>query len=168
MFRNDQTYTGTVTGGTFFQSAAKGTPGYQVNIESEHGDISYVIWLTQKNRDRITRDFETLGIDASRMGSRAFIEHELPGLIAGRPIAFHTRSEEYNNKTSMKVAWIGKPKAASETELLADVASFFAEQKAPTETTQEQDGGSFDDDEIPFSFFIGLLGLPAMWLGFQG
>ncbi len=40
-----------------------GTLGYEVMLECPDGSTSFVIWLTQKNRDCARRYFEVLGID---------------------------------------------------------------------------------------------------------
>jgi len=126
----DAKYNGKVTDGSHIYVTQTGTLGYQVMLEWEDGDTYFVIWLTEKNRARASKYFEILGVNAEKLKSQAYLEYQLALDIAGKEVSFGTRTEEYNGKTTIKVAWIGKK---FDPNLVRGAASFF--------------GG---DDDIPF------------------
>ena len=57
----DTKYNGVVAPGSQLYETQTGTLGYQVMLECPDGPTSFVIWLTQKNRERARRYFEALG-----------------------------------------------------------------------------------------------------------
>jgi len=123
--RADRRYTGRVVEGSLYQSNNKKTPGFQLLIDCEDGTAEYTIWLTEKNKDRARRDFDTLGVTAQMLTSRNGWTFEIPGAVAGREVQFGTVIEEYGGEPRVKVSWIGKPGAANAEELAASVASLF-------------------------------------------
>ena len=99
-----------------------GTLGYQVMLECADGSTSFVIWLTQKNRERARRYFEALGVDPELLKDSGYIEYQLGLDIEGREVSFGTKDEEYNGRHSVKVVWIGK---RSDPNLSRSAARFF-------------------------------------------
>ena len=118
----DTKYNGTVAPGSQLYETQTGTLGYQVMLECPDGSTSFVIWLTQKNRERARRYFEVLGIDPDRLKDSGYIEYQLGLDIEGREVSFGTKEEEYNGRHSVKVVWIGKP---SDPNLSRSAARFF-------------------------------------------
>jgi hypothetical protein len=149
--RANKKYTGTVTGGAFFESSMNLTPGYQVFLECEDGDTDYVIWLTEKNRKKVARDFKVLGADMSRMKEPQYLQYELSGVITGKNVTFEARDEEWRGEVKTKVAWIGRVSAASEEEIIGSVSAFFAQQQTLGTVRDPVDNGpAIDDEDIPF------------------
>ena len=128
----DAKYNGTVGPGSALYETQTGTLGYQVMLECADGATSFVIWLTQKNRDRARKFLEILGVDPERLKDSGYIEYQLGLDIEGREVSFGTKEEEYNGRRSVKVVWIGKK---SDPNLSRSAARFF--------------GGAVNDDEFP-------------------
>ncbi len=128
----DAKYNGTVAPGSALYETQTGTLGYQVMLECADGSTSFVIWLTQKNRERARKYFEVLGIDRDLLKDPGYIEFQLGMDIEGREVSFGTKDEEYQGKHSVKVVWIGK---RSDPNLSRSAARFF--------------GSTTTDSEIP-------------------
>ena len=131
-------YNGVVAPGSQLYETQTGTLGYQVMLECDDGPTSFVIWLTQKNRDRARRYFEVLGVDPDLLKDSGYIEYQLGLDIEGREVSFGTKDEEYNGKHSVKVVWIGK---RSDPNLSRSAARFFG--------AAATDGG-ITGEETPF------------------
>ena len=134
----DARYNGIVAPGSQLYETQTGTLGYQVMLECADGSTSFVIWLTQKNRERAKKYFEVLGVDPARLKDPGYIEYQLGLDIEGREVSFGTRDEEYNGKHSVKVVWIGK---RSDPNLSRSAARFFG--------ATATDGG-IPGEEAPF------------------
>lgn len=152
--RADEKYLGTVTGGRLIESA-KGTPGLQFDIEEQAtGDpISHTIWLSKKSQEYAERDLDALGITAAHRKDPSFWSYKVDEHLRGQSIAYGTKSEEYKGKTSIRVAWIGKPRAsdtpAGERGLATAAASLFGGE-APEVKPDTQGRNLITDDDIPF------------------
>jgi len=99
----DAKYNGVVGPGSALYETQTGTLGYQVMLECADGSTSFVIWLTQKNRDRARKFLEILGVDPERLKDSGYIEYQLGLDIEGREVSFGTKEEEYNGRRSVKV-----------------------------------------------------------------
>jgi hypothetical protein len=122
MIKADSRYNGTVAPGSQLYETQTGTLGYQVMLECPEGSTSFVIWLTDKNRERAKKYFEILGVDAEALKDPGYIEYQLGLDIEGREVSFGTKDEEYNGRHSVKVVWIGKK---SMPDLSRSAAQFF-------------------------------------------
>ncbi len=136
--RANTKYNGTVATGSQLYETQNGTLGYQVMLECADGAASFVIWLTQKNRERAHRYFEVLGIDPELLKDSSYIEYQLGLDIEGRELSFGTKEEEYNGRRSVKVVWIGR---RSDPNLPRSAARFFG--------ATATDGG-IPGEEAPF------------------
>ncbi len=134
----DTKYNGVVAPGSQLHETQTGTLGYQVMLECPDGSASFVIWLTQKNRERARRYFEVLGVDPQLLKDPGFIEYQLGLDIEGRELSFGTKYEEYNGRHNVKVVWIGK---RSDPNLSRTAARFFGGTGGDGETA---------DDATPF------------------
>ena len=138
-FHPDQRYTGTVARGALIESA-KGTPGFEIQMECDEGVMFHTIWITPKTKEYALKDFAVLDVTESQLANASFLANELPLMVVGKPISFGTKEEEYKGVSKVKCAWIGKPKAPASSSLEKSVAMMF--------------GGSADDadpeEEIPF------------------
>ncbi len=130
--KTDAKYNGIVAPGSQLYETQTGTLGYQVMLECEDGPTYFVIWLTQKNRDRARRYFEVLGIDPELLKDPGYLEYQLGLDIEGREVSFGTKDDDYNGKHNVKVVWIGK---RSDPNLSRSAARFF--------------GATTGDGEIP-------------------
>jgi len=130
----DTKYNGVVAPGSALYETQTGTLGYQVMLECPDGSTSFVIWLTQKNRERARRYFEALGIDPELLKDSGYIEYQLGLDIEGREVSFGTKEEEYNGRRSVKVVWIGK---RSDPNLSRSAARFFGATGGDAETAGE-------------------------------
>ena len=84
----DARYNGIVAPGSQLYETQTGTLGYQVMLECADGSTSFVIWLTQKNRERAKKHFEVLGVDPARLKDPGYIEYQLGLDIEGREVSF--------------------------------------------------------------------------------
>lgn len=123
----DTKYNGIVAPGSQLYETQTGTLGYQVMLECEDGPTSFVIWLTQKNRERARRYFEVLGVDPALLKDSGYIEYQLGLDIEGRELSFGTKEEEYNGRRNVKVMWIGK---RTDPNLSRSAARFFGGSEA--------------------------------------
>jgi hypothetical protein len=130
----DTKYNGTVAPGSQLYETQTGTLGYQVMLECPDGSTSFVIWLTQKNRERARRYFEALGVDPELLKDSGYIEYQLGLDIEGRELSFGTKDEEYNGRHSVKVVRIGK---RSDPNLSRSAARFFGCTTGDGETAGE-------------------------------
>lgn len=131
----DMKYLGAVAPGSELIESNSGTLGYQVMIECEDGNTSYMIWLTAKNRARALKDFDILGVPEAKLADERYVQDKLATDIAGKRIKFGTANDEYNGKTRVKVSWISRPGADGNAPRA--MASFFG-------------GTPVSDDDIPF------------------
>jgi len=122
MIKADCKYNGTVAPGSQLYETQTGTLGYQVMLECPEGSTSFVIWLTDKNRERARKYFEILGVDSAMLKDPGYIEYQLGLDIEGREVSFGTKDEEYNGKHSVKVVWIGRK---SDPNLSRSAARYF-------------------------------------------
>lgn len=143
--RADQTYNGTVTGGSWTRSA-NGNLGFQIALTCPDGDAGFTIWLTKNTKDMAKRNFQVLGLSEAQMRDKAFLNYQLPTHIHGREISFTTFNDEYQGKTRVKVKSIGFP-VKSVDEAPAEAASFFG---AGTNGGQETGEFQATDDDVPF------------------
>ena len=121
--RADIIYQGKVGEGSYpCQSQKKGTSGYVVMLECDDGNTEFTIWLTPKNKENAKMYFEILGVDFEKMKSATYIAMQLAHDIAGKDIAFQTKSETWNDKTRVKVDRLMLP---SQGDPAKDVAAFF-------------------------------------------
>ena len=118
----DARYNGTVAPGSQLYETQGGTLGYQVMLDCADGSASFVIWLTEKNRERARKYFEALGVDAAMLKDPGYLEYRLGLDIEGREVSFGTKEEEYNGRKSVKVVWIGRK---SDPNLSRSAARFF-------------------------------------------
>ena len=122
MIKADCRYIGTVAPGSALYETQTGKLGYQVMLECPEGPTSFVIWLTDKSRDRAKRYFEVLGVNPEKLRDSSYIEYQLGLDIEGREVSFGTRDEEYNGKSSVRVVWIGRK---SDPNLSRSAARYF-------------------------------------------
>ena len=122
MIKPDCRYNGTVAPGSQLYETQTGTLGYQVMLECMEGATSFVIWLTDKNRERARKYFEILGVGEAMLRDPGYIEYQLGLDIEGREVSFGTKDEEYNGKHNVKVVWIGRK---SDPNLSRCAARFF-------------------------------------------
>ena len=100
-------YHGTVGSGSELIQSQSGTLGYQVQLECEDGDTSYVIWLTPKNKERAEKVFvQALGRTVEQLHNGTYIELQLAIDITGREVTFVTTEEEYKGKSTVKVSFL--------------------------------------------------------------
>ncbi len=131
-------YHGTVGHGSELIQSQSGTLGYQVNLECEDGETSYVIWLTPKTKQNAEKAFtEALGVPKEKLLNGNYIELQLGLDIAGREVTFVCQEEEYKGKSKIKVAWLFKRSAAGAGSPAKAAAAFFS-------------GTEITDDDIPF------------------
>jgi len=134
-------YTGRVTRAKLTESQ-KGTPGFEILIECEEGAMTHTIWITAKNIDRAVKDFAVFDVSEEMLDSETFLRDVLPEKIIGKLVTFGTKEETYQDKTSIKCAWINKGRDASES-LEASVAGIFRAAK-------KAENADFEDGDIPF------------------
>ena len=143
----DTKYAGTVASGSQLFETQTGTLGYQVMLECADGATSFVIWLTDKNRERADKYFRILGVDPQRLKDPGYIEHQLGLDIDGKEISFGTKEETYNGRISVKVSWIGKK---SDPNLSRGAARFFGGNPGDKEDGNPPGASGITDDDIPF------------------
>jgi hypothetical protein len=122
MIKADCRYNAIVGPGSQLYETQTGTLGYQVMLDCQEGSTSFVIWLTDKNRERARKYFEILGVAPEMLKDPSYIEYQLGLDIEGREVSFGTKDEEYNSKHSVKVVWIGRK---TDPNLSRSAAQYF-------------------------------------------
>lgn len=141
----DHKYHGKVASGSEIMESQSGSLGYQVMLECEDGQASYIIWLTPKNRDNAAKVFtEALGVPVEKLQNSTYIENQLGIDITGREVTFVTEEETYKGKTRIKVAWLFKRSAISGGNPAKAVAGFFSRPSGGQASFEA------DDNDIPF------------------
>jgi len=105
--------------------SAKGTPGFELQMECDEGVMFHTIWITPKTKEYAIKDFAVLDVSESQLANASFLANELPLMVVGKPISFGTKKEEYKGVSKVKCAWIGKPKAPASASLEKSVAMMF-------------------------------------------
>lgn len=141
--RADEKYNGTVDVGSELVESQNGTLGYRVNLECEDGRTFFTIWITEKNREHAEKNFAALGVSMEKLRTPGYIDQQLGQDIVDRAVTFGTKEEEYNGKTRVKVAWIGRQSAAVDGGKAATVTAFFGGAPVALSTP-------ITDDDIPF------------------
>lgn len=154
MIRDGERYNGEVSACSgLFQSPTKGTVGFAFSVRpnGEDKELPYIIWLKpeEKSIKRAKDEFSILGITTDHLASASYMEHRAPEAIMGRPVSFTAKAEEFEGRTTMKAAFLGRQRSQS---LASEVAAMFGGE--PTERSSEQpndEPSPFDDEEpIPF------------------
>lgn len=136
----DQKYQGVVGSGSALFEAKTGSIGFQLQIESEDGNTDFVIWLSEKNKERALKYFDILGVPADKLKDPNYLEFGLAQEIEGHKITFGTKEETYQGKSKVKVAWIGK---ASNGNVSRTAANLFG-------GNVPEPASGITDDDIPF------------------
>jgi hypothetical protein len=140
----DMKYNGKIAEGSYFYYSSQGSLALNIRLECEDGTISFPLWLTEKNKERAVKTLTSLGADPAKLGNQNYLDNELPGVITGKEVSFGTKEETYNDKTTIKVSWIGK---ATDPNVVRGAASFFGGGGAPTAKDRADE---ITDDDIPF------------------
>jgi hypothetical protein len=146
VLKDNLKYNGHVGSGSQLYETQTGTLGYQVMLECSDGSTSFVIWLTDKNKERAKKYFAILGVDEDKLKDPHYIEYQLGLDIDGREISFGTKEDEYNGNRTIKVSWIGKK---SDPNLARGAAKFFGSTNTDT-SSPVGDIPVIDDSDIPF------------------
>jgi hypothetical protein len=142
----DMKYEGKVTSGSYLSYSANGNLAFHICLECMDGNTSFTLWLTDKNKAKAIKTLEMLGADTSKLGSQNYIDYELANVITGKEVSFGTREETYQDKTSIKVSWIGKK---TDPNLSRGAATFFGGSSAGEQLCKEQ-SNFIEDNDIPF------------------
>lgn len=145
--KSDTKYAGTVRSGSSLIETQTGSLGFQVMLACSDGETSFTIWLTEKNIARARKVFtDSLGIPAEKLRNGPYVQNQLATDITGREVSFGTKTEEYNGKKSIKVAWLGKKSASASGESLGSAAArLFA-------GGPKEDADPITDDDLPDDF----------------
>lgn len=145
MIKAGKKYHGHVASGSELIQSQSGTLGYQVQLECEDGETSFIIWLTPKNRDRAADTFKkALGVPEDKLLDGNYIELQLGSDIVGREVTFTTVEEEYKGKSTIKVAFLFPRSVTADVSPGKAAALFF---KSKDENPKQFVAG---DDDIPF------------------
>jgi hypothetical protein len=149
MLRADMRYDGEITSADWMESNG-GTPGLSVNLDTPDGDgMSHVFWASPKALKGFKEQMKKFGFTEEQLASGSFMQHELPGQLVGREVTFGTKSETYNNRTQVKVHWIGPRRAASDERGIGyAVAAMFGGKDEPEDV--KAPSHPIADDDIPF------------------
>jgi hypothetical protein len=143
-FTDGQRYAAEVIAADLITSSHTGTEGIELQLNTEEGQTTHVLWLTEKNRDNVWRSLEALGVkDASRF-------HPVHGMeqLIGAHCTLTMREEEYRGRTRVRVRWINQRHAAVTDSAVDRALRFFGHETDAA--TLVADGRSIVDDDIPF------------------
>lgn len=145
----DMKYDGTIQPGAYFSYSMNGNLGFQIPIMCDDGQAWFTLWLTEKNRDKATKTLIMLGADPDKLSSQSYLENFLPNAISGKEISFGTKEDTYNDKTTVKISWIGK---RTDPDVSKGAASFFGGKKisAPAGPPPPESEFHVDESDVPF------------------
>lgn len=151
--RPDSVYDGTVLGGARWYYARTGTLGLQLQLECSDGEIDHTLWITEKNKDRITEILcDVFGVAYKNLQNQTYLENQLAIDIEGKACSFTTVEEEYRGDSRVKVGFINKPRAAGDLPPCAAAAMMFGGKPKASKpaTPQAPPKPVIDDSEVPF------------------
>lgn len=146
-----------VAGAAWITSQNTGSRGLQLDLESEEGGISGMIWVTERSAEVAERQFRALGVSDEQLTDPNYMEYQLPADLLGRSVKIATEEEEYKGRTSVKVKGIYPPVQETASGIGGGVANVFRKYKglpeanAKPQAAPASDGGAaIMDDDIPF------------------
>ena len=147
----DQKYDGTIARCVWMQ-AQSGTPGLQVDIETDDGDlIVHVFWVSKKSLGFFEERMVDFGIKPEQLRNGSFLENELPTALVGLAVSFGTKEETYKEQKRIKVAWIGSRKAPSDERGIGfAVAAMLGGEASESKPATKKVEPPLTDDDIPF------------------
>jgi hypothetical protein len=142
----NQTYDGTITGGTLIMSRS-GTPGLQLAISYEEDGFtaktSRVLWLTNKTIKQVKNTLGSLGLKVDNLASETYLEN-IGQALEGTEITFTTEETDYNGVFKTQVQWINPRRAPIGSESPAKIAArLFGGTVPPLEQIPEA-------EDVPF------------------
>jgi hypothetical protein len=132
----NQRYEGTVGESSRLFVANSGTVGYQVALTCADGETDFVIWLTDKNREKAEKYLDILGVPKDKRKNRTYWELQMALDISGHEVVFGTVEEVFRDKPTVKVAWIGA-KSDAVADVFGAAATFFGGD--PTPAAEDED-----------------------------
>jgi hypothetical protein len=141
----DVKYDGVIEAGSYFSYSVNGNLALNIPLGCKDGNINFQLWLTEKNKAKAIKTLESLGADPAKLSEQSYLDNFLPGLLTGKEVSFGTKEDTYMEKTSIKVAWIGK---RTDPNVARGAANFFG-----GSASAAKDGDinrPIDDSDIPF------------------
>ena len=89
----------------FATESQGGTPGITFLFECESGEIDCTRWVTEKTRDRVITDLETLGFSFEMLGEQENLDR-IDDYVRGNECEIVVADEEYKGVVEAKVKWI--------------------------------------------------------------
>jgi hypothetical protein len=140
----ERKYDGRIREGSYFAYSMNGNLALHILLDCEDGSTSFTLWLTEKNKAKAIKTLETLGADPAKLSNQNYLDYELANVLAGKEVSFGTKEDDYNGKTSIKVAWIGKK---TDPNVGRGAASFFG---GKVQNNEEPPPFTPGDSDIPF------------------
>ncbi len=136
----DTRYRGRIIAGSHLFTSGTGTAGYKIMIGfGENEETEYVIWMTDKNRNRAIETFGKLGVQPNDIRDEASV------------VAL-SKGETFKDVYTVKVSWIDTdtgPIVEASPSLM--VAFFHGSEPAGTAFADDpRVGRPITDDDIPF------------------
>lgn len=89
----------------FATEAQSGTPGITFMFECESGEIDCTRWITDKTRDYVIKDLDTLGFSFDMLGDQENLDR-IDDIVRGNEVEIVVADEEYRGTVEAKVKWI--------------------------------------------------------------
>jgi hypothetical protein len=91
----------------YMTESQSGTPGLVFRFENLEGHQECIRYITPNTTDRVIEDLETMGFPRAKLSDMANLD-KLKDFIKGNSVRIVVKDEEYQGKTTPKVAWINK------------------------------------------------------------
>lgn len=133
----------------YMTESQSGTPGLVFRFENLEGHQECIRYITPNTTDRVIEDLETMGFPRAKLSDMANLD-KLKDFIKGNSVRIVVKDEEYQGKSTPKVAWINKPGAMRKES--PDIrANIFAllNGKAPALTSAPRSRAAAPVSEMP-------------------
>jgi len=138
---------------SFGHSTHAGTPYIAVNLIVDCGDgnerTTGNIWLTDRNAKGARRSLKAIGFNPDA--------HELaelqanPGMLKGNECEIDIQSEEFRDRTILRVQWINALQTKGSPDELKDITKMLREsKKQETSKKEEIQEAEIQETDLPF------------------
>lgn len=141
----------------YVTESKNGTMGIVIKFENDDGEIECTRWLTEKTRERVLDDLETLGFERYLLNDPQNLL-KLSEIIAGAECGIVVEDEEYQGNVTPKVKWInpsGPLKATGPDTIERLYGLLTGKEVAPRLVSQPKPVAPpvyapIDDESVPF------------------
>lgn len=147
-----------VTSAKVVQSAARNTPGIEINFKNDEGVAKYTGWITPNTQDRVIENLKVLGLTQDDIDNKDTL-YNLDSKLNGAEANITVKIESYKGQEELKVAWINPVNIAGDDGAIERIYGLFTGRgPAPTAPRPPSSGprpprsAPLEDDSLDVPF----------------